>query len=190
MSDILAFSGSIRQGSYNTRLLTLAAEMAGNAGANVKLINLADYPLPIFNQDFESESGLPDACIALKQLMRSHTGFLVACPEYNGSITPLLKNTLDWISRAHPDEPKGACYRGKTVALISASPGALGGLRGLSHVRDIFTNLGSLVIPEKLAVSLAHKAFDDQGQLLNAGQAEQLQTICQRLVAVTTALNS
>ena len=142
---ILAFAGSTRKESYNTRLVHIAAEGARQAGAEVTVIDLKDYPLPLFDEDLESEQGAPESAGRLKQLFLSHQGLLISSPEYNSSITPLLKNTIDWVSRPAPDESPLAAYQGKFATLMAASPGALGGLRGLVHLRSIRVNIGVTV---------------------------------------------
>jgi len=159
---ILALAGSTRTGSFNGKALALAAAAATEAGAEMTVVNLKDYVLPLYDADFESEQGLPDAAKALKALFVAADGLLIASPEYNSSITPLLKNTLDWVSRAESDdEAPLQAFSGKTAALISASPGALGGLRGLVHLRAILGNIGVLVLHQQAAVSSAHTAIGE-----------------------------
>lgn len=158
---ILAFAGSIRKGSLNRQALDHAVRGAREAGAEVMVIELADYALPLYNGDLEHSHGLPDVAVRLKELFKAHHGLLIACPEYNGSITPLLKNTLDWVSRPHGDESGLAPYEGKWVGLVAASAGSLGGLRGLRHVREILTTLQALVIPKQMALAQADKALLD-----------------------------
>lgn len=165
MTRILAFAGSARTASLNKRLAATVSEGARAAGAEVTLIDLRDYPLPLYDGDLEAASGLPKGALELKALFAAHRGLLLACPEYNSSITPLLKNTLDWLSRAAPGEKPLAAFEGKVAGLVAASPGALGGLRGLVHVRAILSNLRVLVVPEQVAVSNAAQAFDDAGHL-------------------------
>jgi chromate reductase, NAD(P)H dehydrogenase (quinone) len=167
---ILAFAGSVRRDSFNKKLAGIAADGARGAGAEVTLIDLRDYMLPVFDQDYEREAGTPENARRLKALFLANDGLLIASPEYNSSITPLLKNTLDWVSRPQPGEPPLAAYTGKVAGLVSASPGALGGLRGLVHVRAILGNLGVLVIPEQLAVPRAGDAFNDDGTLRDPKQ--------------------
>lgn len=180
---ILAFAGSARKDSFNKKLAKLAAKGAESAGAKVTFLDLKDYPLPLYDQDVESEKGLPDNAKKVKQMLIDHDGFLIACPEYNSSITPLLKNTIDWCSRAESEnEPPLQAFKGKTAAIISASPGALGGLRGLVHARAILSNIGVLVVPNQRAIGGAHKAFDDQGQLTDAKQAEAVEALAKELV--------
>ena len=167
---ILAFAGSARTESYNCRLVQVAAEGARAAGADVTILNLKDYPLPLFDQDLEQEQGTPENASKLKQLFLDHDGLLIASPEYNSSITPLFKNTIDWVSRPAEGEPMLAAYRGKVAALMAASPGGLGGLRGLVHVRSILSSIGVIVLPDQIAVSRAFEAFDDDGQLKDEKQ--------------------
>ncbi len=169
MSKILAFGGSTRKDSYNQRLVQIAADGAREAGADVTLISLREFPMPLFDEDFESKNGKPEKAKELKQLMIEHDGFLISCPEYNSSITAVLKNAIDWVSR--PDEgdsPGGLpAFQGKVVSLMSASPGGLGGLRGLVHVRAILGNIGCIVLPDQVAVPAAFKAFNDDGSLVD-----------------------
>jgi len=167
---ILAFAGSARQESYNRRLVRIAAEGARTAGAEVSLINLKDYPLPLFDQDLEQEQGTPENATKLKQLFLDHDGLLISSPEYNSSITPLLKNTIDWVSRPAEGEAPLAAFQGKVAALMAASPGGLGGLRGLVHVRSILSSIHVLVLPDQIAVARAFEAFDDDGQLTDEKQ--------------------
>jgi NAD(P)H-dependent FMN reductase len=165
---ILAFAGSARKESYNKKLIRIAVRAAQAAGAEVTLIDLKDYPLPIMDEDLEKESGAPANALKLKKLFVEHDGLMIAAPEYNSSITPLLKNTIDWVSRPAPGEPALVAYTGKGAILMSASPGALGGLRSLVHVRSILGNIGVIVLPEQIAVSRAFEAFNPDGTLKDA----------------------
>jgi len=166
MIKILAFAGSIRNGSYNTTLLHIAAKGAQEAGAKLTTLDLADNPLPIFNADLEQKSGMPENAHKLKQLFIEHDAFIIASPEYNSAITPLLKNVLDWVSRPESiNEQPLAAFKGKTAVILSASPGYLGGLRGLVFLRMLLANLGVTVLPDQLTISHAAKAFNDDGSL-------------------------
>ena len=178
---ILSFAGSARQESFNKKLIKIAAEGAHKAGGEVTLIDLKDFTLPLFDQDLEAREGLPVNALKLKELFKAHQGLLIASPEYNSSVTPLLKNTIDWVSRQTPDEKPLECFSGKTAALVSASPGALGGLRGLVHLRAILGNIQVLVIPEQIAVSKAHEAFSADGSLKNADQQTAVENVGNRL---------
>lgn len=187
---ILAFAGSSRIDSFNKKLVKFAAEGAKKTGAEVKYIDLLDYPMPLFNEDLEKQAGLPQKVREFKHLLREHQGFLIACPEYNGSITPLLKNAIDWASRSEPNEKPLSCFQGKVAALLATSPGGLGGIRGLVHVRAILEGIGVLVIPEQKAIPNAYQAFDQSGQLKDEKQAQGVIKIAQKLTVVTTKLSS
>ncbi len=167
---ILAFAGSTRRGSWNRSLIRIAAAGAREAGAEVTLIELEDYSLPLFNQDDEAAKGLPPAGRKLKDLFLSHQGLLIASPEYNSSVTALLKNTIDWVSRPVEGQPPLAEFADKSAVIMSASPGSLGGLRGLVHLRAILGNIGVIVLPATLSISGAHQAFADDETLVDPKQ--------------------
>ncbi len=186
---ILAFAGSSRIASFNKKLVKFAAEGAKKAGAEVRYIDLLDYPMPLFNEDLETVEGLPQKVVEFKHLLREHQGFLISCPEYNGSITPLLKNTIDWASRPELNEKPLSCFKGKVAALLAISPGGLGGIRGLVHVRAILEGIGVFVIPEQKAIPHAAQAFDESGQLKDERQAQGVMAIAQKLTEVTTKLS-
>jgi len=169
---ILAFAGSARRDSWNKKLVQVAVKGARDAGAEVTLLDLADFPMPLYDGDLEAEHGIPENAKALKELFLAHQGLLLSCPEYNSSITPLLKNTIDWVSRPVEGEGPLAAYQGKVCSLMSASPGALGGLRGLVHVRAILQNIGVIVLPKQMAISQANNAFADDGSLNDSKQQE------------------
>lgn len=174
---VLAFAGSLRKDSFNKKLIKIAAEGVRKAGGDVTLIDLKDYPLPIYDGDIEAASGLPENALKLKEIFLEHGGLLIASPEYNSSITAVLKNTIDWVSRSAPGEEALAAFTGKVAGIMSASPGALGGLRGLVHVRSILGNIGVLVLPGQLAISRANDAFDDAGQLKDERQQAGIEKI-------------
>jgi NAD(P)H-dependent FMN reductase len=166
---ILAFAGSLRKDSYNKKLVKIAIRGAEEAGAKVTYIDLKDYPLPVYDQEIEDSQGLPANALLLKKLMTEHDGFLLSCPEYNSSMSAAFKNVIDWTSRnASPTEVYLSCFIDKTVALMSASVGALGGLRGLVHVRSMFSNIFSIVLPKQKSIANASEAFDEKGNLKNA----------------------
>jgi chromate reductase, NAD(P)H dehydrogenase (quinone) len=167
MSKILAFSGSGRTQSYNQKLVQIAAQGAQQAGAEVTVVNLADFPMPIFDQDLESAEGMPKSARVFKELLIAHDGFLIASPEYNSAFSPLLKNAIDWASRREGDEAPLLAFRGKIAVIMAASPSALGGMRGLVFLRMLLANIGMIVLPEQLALAHVDKAFQDNGQLLD-----------------------
>ena len=156
---ILAIDGSLRAGSYNRKLVNVAARGALRAGADVSHILLKEFDLPMFDEDLEAQ-GTPDRVRRLKDLFLDCDGMLVATPEYNGSLSAALKNCIDWMSRPAEGEPVLGAFRNKVGALMATSPGGLGGIRGLTHARTILSGIGLLVIPEQIAVPKAHEAFD------------------------------
>ncbi|MGB0718985.1 MAG: NADPH-dependent FMN reductase [Bdellovibrionales bacterium] len=167
MPKLIFFAGSARKESFNKKLAKAASEKAKSLGATVTYIDLADYPMPILCEDLESEHGLPDAAKTLKKLFIDHDGFLVACPEYNSSYTPLLKNTLDWMSR--PGDDGTNCFAGKVSAIMAASPGGLGGMRMLPQLRLYLSHIamhGTSVIPKQFSLPHAGDALNDNGKLI------------------------
>ncbi|MGP1347350.1 MAG: NADPH-dependent FMN reductase [Phycisphaerales bacterium] len=187
---ILTFAGSGRKNSWNRALAEAAATMAEANGAKVTRLNLKELNLPIFDEDVEAEQGHSESVLKLKRLMKEHDGFLISCPEYNSSITPLLKNAIDWASRPRDDEKPLECFKGKAIGLLAASPGALGGLRGLVTVRSIFGNIGAFVCPTQFALASAHEAFNDDGTLKNDKQRAAVQGVVNELINLTNALNA
>jgi NAD(P)H-dependent FMN reductase len=187
---ILAFAGSAREASFNKTLVKIAAEGARAAGAEVTYVDLRDLPMPLYDQDLEAKEGFPENVLKFKELMMAHQGFLIASPEYNGSITPLLKNAIDWASRPLPGEPPFAlsCFRDKVAVLMSASPGALGGLRGLTHVRAILSGIGTLVLPDQQAIPKAYEAFDTDGRLKAPEQQTAIEQLGSKLATIIAKL--
>ncbi|MCD6034925.1 MAG: NAD(P)H-dependent oxidoreductase [Rickettsiales bacterium] len=180
---LLFLSGSIRKESFNSKLIREAVALAKEAGAKVTLIDLKDFPMPIYNGDLEAESGLPESAKKLKKLFIEHTGFMIASPEYNSSISPLLKNSLDWISRKEtPDEPGLIAFTGKVAGLVAASTGGFGGLRGLVPLRMMLSNIGVFVIPSQLAIPFADKAFDAEGKFVESKQRESLRGVVKQFI--------
>lgn len=188
MARILAFAGSAGTGSLNRRLLAIPVAGAREAGAETTVVELRDFPLPVYDSDLESSSGLPENARRLKALFLSHDALLIASPEYNSSVTGLLKNTLDWVSRPAPGEASLACFDGKVAALCSASPGSLGGLRGLAHLRQILGNIRVLVIPDQVAVPDAGNAFDDSGALRDPKRKAALERLGATLARIAEKL--
>jgi chromate reductase len=185
-SKLLFLAGSARKDSLNKKLAKVAYNLALAQGADATFIDLKDYPLPIYDGDLEDESGLPDNAVKLKQLFSEHAGLFIASPEYNSSISALLKNTLDWISRSHAvDEKPLSAYRDKVAAIVAASGGGLGGLRGLVPLRMLLGNIQVLVLPQQLALANATSAFDEQGQLVEAKKEKALGAIVAKLIAAT-----
>ncbi len=185
---ILAFAGSTRRASWNKMLVRISAAGARSAGGEVTVVDLADYPLPLFDEDLEAEHGLPPNGRKIKDLFLSHQGLLISCPEYNSSITAVLKNTIDWASRPVAGEPPLACFTGKVAVLMSASPGALGGLRGLVHVRAILGNIGTHVLPDTISIPQAAGAFDPTGALVDLARQAKVEKLGAELVRVIAKL--
>jgi NAD(P)H-dependent FMN reductase len=186
---LIFLSGSIRKESYNAKLAKLACTMAQKQGADATYIDLKDYDMPIYNGDLEDEKGLPQAAKDLKKIFIDCDGFFIASPEYNSGYTPLLKNTIDWLSRQETDDEKPlVAFKGKVGAISSASPGALGGLRSLAQLRTLLGNIGVTLVPQQIAISKAMECFDDNGNLTDDKKAKTLQNIVQEFIRTATAL--
>ena len=180
---ILVFAGSIRTGSFNGQLADAAMKTFAEMGAEVTRISLADYPLPIMDEDLEKEGGIPANAMKLGRLIAAHDGVFIACPEYNASIPPLLKNTIDWVSRIssngrHPFKP----FAGKPVALCSSSTGKFAGIRCLNHLRPVMMNVGAEVISAQCSIGLAEEAFHEDGSLRDERTAKMMATVCRSLI--------
>ena len=182
---ILVFAGSTRKSSLNRLLARAAAELARAGGARVTLLELADFDVPMYNADLEAEATPPDV-MALKQLMFAHPAWVICSPEYNGSTTALLKNTIDWVSspvKADPVWKDGSrAFKGKVVGMLSASPGALGGLRSQSHLAPLLLNMQCWVAPTAFALGHAGDAFDADGGLLNPLHVKSVQAVVDQVL--------
>lgn len=187
MTKILAFAGSARRDSWNQKLVQAGANAARRAGAEVTLLDLNDYPLPLYHGDLEAKDGLPEPAQRLKSLFKAHDGLLIASPEYNSSVSPLLKNTLDWVSREWQGESGLVPYQNKVAAIMGASPGALGGIRMLPHLRQILNALDVLVLPNQLSMPKAGEAFNQDGSVKSP---ERLDALVAELVRVSGALST
>jgi NAD(P)H-dependent FMN reductase len=183
-AKIMVLSGSIRTRSHNTRLAALAAKELTLADAEVSRVSLLDYPMPIYDADQDLISGPPANALKLKRMMSAHHGIFIASPEYNASITPLLKNTIDWVSRVRErGEPPYAAYRGRVFALGAASTDTFGGVRGLLTLRQVLeTGCGALVIPEQIAIGNADHAFDEMENLKDTKTTGVLKALVRRLI--------
>lgn len=189
MPKLIFLAGSARRDSVNKKLAQNAEKIAKDLGAETTYIDLRDYELPMFCEDYEAENGMPDAAKELKKLFIDHDGFLIASPEYNSSFSPLLKNTLDWMSRGGDDNSNA--FQGKVSAITAASPGGLGGMRGLPHLRGLLTNIamhGTTVIPAQYALGGAYNAFDDNGNLSDEKQIAMLTNVVKQLVETAEKL--
>lgn len=164
---ILAFAGSTRTDSYNKKLVKIAANGATAAGAEVTFVDLRDLPMPLFDEDLEAQEGIHPNARKFKELMLAHQGLLIASPEYNSSISAVLKNAIDWASRPGPGEPMLASFVNKVAAIMSISPGGLGGIRGLVHLRSILGNISVIVLPSQVTIPQAYEAFNPDGTLVD-----------------------
>lgn len=180
---ILAFAGTQRPASYNRMLVHIVARGAAEAGAEITYLDWADYAMPLYDPAIEV-AGMPEVVMRFKAILIAHQGFLISTPEYNGSITPLMKNSIDWATRPVPGEKPMACFKHKVVGLTSTSPGVFGGVLALAQVRTLLTRLGSLVLPEQFPVGEAGKIFDENGELRDARQRAIAESIGARVATV------
>lgn len=187
---LLFLSGSAREKSLNKKLARAAFAIAAQEqDVHAQFIDLKDYPMPIYDGDLEDENGLPDNAIALKKQFIECDGFFIASPEYNSSFGPLLKNTIDWMSRQHKENEGGLiAFKDKVAAISAVSPGSLGGLRGLVPLRMLLGNINVHVIPSQVAISNGMNAFNEDGDLKDEAQAKMLSGIVHQLVQTTKAL--
>ncbi|MCH8027124.1 MAG: NAD(P)H-dependent oxidoreductase [candidate division Zixibacteria bacterium] len=189
-AKIIAFAGSTRKDSYNKKLVKIAAEGAREAGAEVTIIELEDYPLPLFDEDLEKSEGLPENGRKLKDLFLEHNGLLISSPEYNSSYSGVLKNTIDWLSRPVDGYPPLECFADKVAVLMAASPGSLGGLRGLVHVRSLLGNIKVTVLPNQIALISAFNAFENDMTLKDAKMHDRIKELGKKLTETINKLNS
>lgn len=187
---ILAFAGSLRKDSVNKKLIRNAVEGAKNTGALVTLVDLKDFPMPIYDGDIEDKSGQPAEAVRFKKLMLEHDGFLIASPEYNSSISAVLKNVLDWVSRPVPNEEYLIAFKNKVAGLLTASPSNMGGIRGLVHLRSILGNVGTLVLPDQFTLSNAYEAFDENGNLKDTKKKDHAFKIAADLANIISKLKA
>ena len=169
-------------------LVRNAAQIATEQGAEVMLIDLRDFPMPLYDGDLEQRDGIPEKALELRTIMCAHHGILLSCPEYNSAISAVLKNAIDWVSRPVEGEPSLAAFSGKTAALLAASPGALGGMRGLVSVRTILGNLGMIVVPKQFSLPKSGAAFDDLDELIDQSVKERLAGVTGQLVSISKNL--
>ncbi|WP_028164807.1 NADPH-dependent FMN reductase [Bradyrhizobium elkanii] len=180
---ILVIPGSMRSGSLNAKLAAVAAHEFAQAGAEVSRISLADFPLPIYDGDLQAKSGVPKNAINLKRMIGAHHGVLIVTPEYNSSVPPLVKNTIDWVSRVQdPHEVRGQVFRDRVFAVAAASGGRLGGSRALAALRLILSACQAPVIPNQLALSFAEHAYDDMDRLRHPADIEAMQAMVRQLI--------
>src|SRR5712664_3196344 len=183
---ILVIPGSIRTGSHNARLAAAAAYQFAQAGADVTRISLGDFPLPIYDGDLQTKSGVPKNAINLKRMMSAHHGVLIVTPEYNSSVPALVKNTIDWVTRVQDaHEIRGQVFRERAFAIAAASESRLGGTRALAALRLILSACHATVIPNQLALSFAGEAYDDMDRLKQPADVEALRALARQLIDVS-----
>jgi chromate reductase len=183
---ILVIPGSLRSGSLNARLAAAAGYELAQAGPEVTRISLADFPLPIYDGDLQTKSGVPKHAINLKRMMSTHHGVLIVTPEYNSSVPALVKNTIDWVSRVQDaHETRGQVFRERPFAIAAASESRLGGTRSLAALRLILTACHATVIPNQLALSFAGEAYDDMDRLKHPADIESLDALVRQLIDVS-----
>lgn len=187
---ILAFAGSMRTGSFNKMLVKVGVEGARAAGADVTLVDLKDFPMPVYDGDLEAASGIPEHGKRMKKLFLEHDALMISTPEYNSSVPGTLKNVIDWVSRSEPGEHPLAAYAGKTAVLMSASPGGLGGVRSLNELRRLLSNIKVLVLPDSVSVSKAGEAFNPDGSLKDEKQAAAVRKLGKTLVETASKLRA
>lgn len=187
---ILAFAASTRKESFNRKLVAVAAEGARDAGAQVTLLDLREYPLPVYDGDDEASGGVPEQARKLKALFLEHDGLLISSPEYNSSYPGGFKNMLDWVSRPTGKGAPLAEFDGKVAVIMAASPGALGGMRMLPQLRLLLSNLRMLVLPEQLALGKANEAFTPEGDLKDETQKKTAQGLGRKLAQTLAKLRA
>ena len=194
MARILVFAGSARRDSLNKKLAREAARFACEAGAEATFIDLDDYPIPLYHGDLEAAEGMPENARKLRALFLAHDALLVASPENNSSVTALLKNTIDWLSRdlgeGRGDDSGLAPWRGKVAGLMAASPGAFGGVRGLPHLRQVLATLGVTVLGTQVAVPRAHEAFGPDGRLADERVAKSVRALAEAVARAAGKLHA
>lgn len=176
-TKVLAFTGSLRAESVNKKLLLEAVAIAKKLEASVDVIDLNDIPMPFYNGDIEAAQGLPDNAKILRDRMIQSQVIIISTPEYNSSVSGVLKNALDWVSRNEKGEPSKDAFKGKKFIILSASPGQRGGARALEHLQAIIENVGGTVMPQKMALPNAYNAFNEQGHLKDQSQIDQLMIV-------------
>jgi len=184
---LVAFAGSTRSGSFNRKLIEAAVAIARDQGAEIELLDLADFDMPIFNEDLEKQ-GTPDAALRFKAKLKEANGFLISTPEYNSGYPALLKNAIDWASRPAEGEPMLAAFAGKACGLLAASPGGLGGIRVLPELRSLLMNIQVHVVPAQFGLAKAGEAFGDDGALKEERAANMVRKVVEQTIAQAKAL--
>lgn len=188
---ILVFPGSNRSGSLNAKLAGAIVKSLAGMECEVTRITLRDYPMPIYDGDLEAQKGQPENAVKLARLFHEQDGVIVVSPEYNNSVSPLVKNTIDWVSRVKADARGPVSpYRGRVFGLAAASPGKFGGIRGLYHLRAAIANCGALVVSDQMAVTHADKSFDANEELADEASRTQLSMFLKTVVETAAMMSA
>ena len=182
MTSILIFAGSARRGAFSRQLAAAATTIVSEAGGKPTLIDLADFETPLYNADIEDANGIPQSVVDFRHLVATHHGMMIATPEYNGFVTPLLLNMLCWASRPSPGDDFGSVFQNKPVALMASSPGRLGGVRVIPRLRDMVAELGMVPVPGFATVPTAGEAFTPRGRLVDSGIESGMASLVDRLL--------
>ena len=188
MTSFLAFSGSTRQGSFNSKLVAALASEISNLGATAELINLRDFAMPIYDGDLEAASGLPSGTLALKAKLDAADGLIISCPEYNGFMPPVLINAIDWCTRSSEAAPDLGCFMNKPIFIAGASPGPGGGGRVVTHLNTMLSGIGAYVSPFPLTVPAAYSAYNEAGELTDAGMKDRANKMMAGFIQFTQKL--
>ena len=187
---VLVIPGATRTESFSKKLGRAAANIVKEAGASPTFVDLRDHPMPLYDGDLEAAEGLPAEAVRLRELLKQHEAVLFATAEYNASLPAVLKNTIDWLSRPYAAEPGVSVWKGKVAGLVSSSPGALGGMRALVHLRQVLMNLGLLIVTEQFALGNAAAAFGPDGGLLDSKAKASVLTVVRSVVHVAERLGA
>lgn len=188
MTKLVAFCGSSRNASFNLQAMNVLVGLARAGGAEVSVIDLGKLDLPIYNADVEAANGLPPGAVVLREQLTAANGVIVGCPEYNGFMTPLLLNAIDWATRSPAARPDLSVFANKVVLIASASPGAFGGMRAASHLRTLLGGIGCIVVPQGFVLPSAGQAFTEDGSLANDAMKARASTVVNQLLALTEKL--
>ena len=183
MTKILIFAGSARRGAFSRQLAAAATTLVEGHGGTPTLVDLGDFPAPLYNADLEADRGIPQPVMDFRRLVATHDGLIVATPEYNGFVTPLLLNMLCWASRPSPGDDFGNVFQGRPVALAASSPGRLGGVRVIPRLRDLLAELGMITVPGFVTIPAAATAFAEDGRLADSEAEDGLARLVRRLIA-------
>ncbi|RST84668.1 NAD(P)H-dependent oxidoreductase [Aquibium carbonis] len=188
---ILVFAGSNRKGAFSGRTADAAMKELALQGAEVTRISLVDYPLPIMDEDHEKEKGIPENAVRLARQIAAHDGVLICTPEYNGSVPPLLKNAIDWVSRVKSDGGRALRpYPGKVVGVCSSSNGHFAGIRSANHLRAILSHIGMEVVSAQVSVPSAGDAFEADGSFRDERLTKGMTRLCESLIERARAFST